>query len=131
MANTQNILVTTNNRLNNIGNNVKNIISLTKNAIKQVKILLNKRGKSSLGIRIGIKTGGCSGKTYCIEYADIKNTFDTVIEIQGVKILIDPKALMYLIGAVMDYKEENFKSGFIFTNPNEKGNCGCGKSFNA
>ncbi|CAF0761163.1 unnamed protein product [Didymodactylos carnosus] len=72
---------------------------------------------------------GCSGIEYYIEYADEKNKFDEVVEVQNVKILIDPKALMYLIGSIMDYVEDKFKTGFAFTNPNEKGSCGCGKSF--
>ncbi|MGI4775731.1 MAG: HesB/IscA family protein [Janthinobacterium lividum] len=108
-----------------------NIMSITDVAIEQVRTLLRDRNKYSLGIRVGIRTGGCSGKTYFIEYADEKNKFDEIIEIDGVKILIDPKALMYLIGTKMDYKEADFKSGFVFINPNEKGKCGCGQSFNA
>lgn len=106
------------------------VISLTEQAIEQIKILLAKRDKPSFGIRVGVKSGGCSGKVYYVEYADNKNQFDEVIENQGVVILIDPKAFMYLIGAEMDYQVGQFKSGFVFTNPNEKGACGCGKSFN-
>lgn len=108
----------------------KNIISLTERAVDHIKILLDKRNKPSLGIRVGVKTGGCSGKTYYVEYADIKNQYDEVVEHNGITILIDPKALMYLLGTEMDYQSTQFKSGFIFTNPNVKGECGCGKSFN-
>jgi iron-sulfur cluster assembly protein len=108
----------------------KNIISITDLAVEKIKMLLVKRDKPSLGIRVGIKSGGCSGLSYYIEYADNKNQFDEVIENRGVVVLIDPKALMYLLGSEMDYVESQFKSGFTFANPNEKGKCGCGKSFN-
>ena len=107
------------------------VISITETAAKQVKLLLDKRDKPSFGIRVGVKSGGCSGFTYYIEYADEKNKFDEVVEDKGVRILIDPKALMYLLKSEMDYVEDKFKSGFKFNNPNEKGNCGCGKSFSA
>lgn len=109
----------------------KKILSLTDRATAQVKLLLEKRSKPSFGIRVGVKTGGCSGKKYYVEYADAKNQYDEMIQHDGIIILIDPKALMYLIGAEMDYQNDNFKSGFVFANPNEKGGCGCGKSFNA
>lgn len=103
------------------------VLSLTDMAFEQVKKLLD--GKQCLGIRIGVKSGGCSGFTYYLEYANNKHKFDEIIEKEGVSILIDPKALMYLIGSEMDYIESEFKSGFVFTNPNEKASCGCGKSF--
>jgi len=109
----------------------KQLIQLTSNAAKQIKTLLNQRGKPSIGIRIGIKSGGCSGLKYFIEYADTKNHFDEIIHEKGVTILVDPKALMYLLGTQMDFISEQFKSGFVFTNPNAKGQCGCGSSFNA
>jgi iron-sulfur cluster assembly protein len=109
----------------------KNIITITDRAANQVQTLLAKRGKESFGIRVGVKSGGCSGLSYTIEYADEKGKFDEVIEDKGVRVLIDPKAVMYLIGSEMDYMEEQFKSGFTFENPNEKGKCGCGKSFSA
>lgn len=108
----------------------KAIMSLTDNAVQQVQALLAQRGKPSLGIRIGVKSGGCSGLKYFIEYADVKNPFDEIIETKDVTILIDPKALMYLLGTEMDFVVEEFKSGFTFSNPNEKGKCGCGSSFN-
>lgn len=106
------------------------VISLTNNAIEQIKHLLDQRGKPSIGIRIGVKSGGCSGMKYFVEYADEKNAYDEVIQDKDITILIDPKALMYLIGTEMDFVVEQFKSGFTFTNPNEKGKCGCGSSFN-
>ncbi len=106
-----------------------NIIEISDRAAEQVKNLLTQRGKDSLGIRVGVKKGGCSGLSYTIEYADEKNKYDEVVEEKGVRVLIDPKAVMYLIGTKMEYMEEKFKSGFVFTNPNEKGRCGCGESF--
>ncbi len=107
------------------------IMSLTEAAASQVKLLLDQRGEESLGIRIGVRSGGCSGFKYEVEYADEKNKYDEEINDKGVTIFIDPKALMYLIGTQMDYIEEEFKSGFVFTNPNETGKCGCGSSFSA
>lgn len=110
--------------------NTKQVMTLTEAAATQIKSLLAQRGKESLGIRIGVKSGGCSGLKYFVEYADEKGHFDEIISDKGVTVLIDPKALMYLLGTEMDYMEEKFKSGFTFTNPNEKGKCGCGSSFN-
>ena len=104
-------------------------ITISDAAAQQVQSLLDARGKDSKGIRVGVKKGGCSGLAYTIEYADDVAKFEEVIEEKGVTVLIDPKALMYLIGTEMDYKQEKLQSGFIFTNPNEKGRCGCGESF--
>jgi len=104
-------------------------ITITSNALDHVHHLLEKRGKPSLGLRIGIKSGGCSGLSYIVEYADEKGQFDEVVEFAGVTVIIDPKAIMYLIGTEMDYIDGDFKSGFVFNNPNEKNKCGCGKSF--
>ncbi len=104
-------------------------ITITEAAVKRVEYLLAQRGKPSVGIRVGVKKGGCSGLSYTIEYADDVGKFDDVVETAGVKILIDPKAAMYLIGTEMDFVEEKLKSGFTFRNPNSKGQCGCGESF--
>ncbi len=105
------------------------IISITDQAAEQIKILLAKRDTSSFAIRIGVKSGGCSGLSYYLEYADDKKPYDELIESKGIRLLIDPKALMYLINSEMDYLQSTFKSGFVFANPNEKNKCGCGKSF--
>ena len=91
-------------------------------AARQVQALLSSRGKESLGIRIGVRTKGCSGMSYTLD-------FDEVLEDKGVTILIDPKATMFIIGTEMDYVEDKLESGFVFSNPNEKGRCGCGESF--
>ena len=104
-------------------------ITVSDAAAKRVKELLDKRGKESLGIRVGVRKGGCSGLAYTIEYADEVQKFEDVVESKGVTVLIDPKAAMYLIGSEMDFVEDKFKSGFTFVNPNEKGQCGCGESF--
>ncbi len=104
-------------------------IAISDAAATRIQHLLTQRGKESLGIRVGVKKGGCSGLAYVIEYADDVQPFEEVIEDKGVKVIIDPKAIMYLIGTTMDYKEEKLKSGFLFVNPNEKGRCGCGESF--
>ena len=105
-------------------------INMTPAALEHVKVLLDSRGKPSLGIRIGVRTKGCSGLSYTLEFADEKNAFDEEMEVEGITILIDPKATMFIIGTEMDFVEEQLKSGFVFTNPNEKGRCGCGESFN-
>lgn len=105
------------------------LFSVTEAAKAQIGRLLDSRGKPSEGIRVGIRSRGCSGLSYTIEYADEVSKFDEVVETAGTKLLIDPKAVMFLIGTEMDFVEEKFKSGFVFNNPNEKGRCGCGESF--
>lgn len=107
----------------------KAIISITEKAIERVKFLLNKRDKPALGIRVGIKSGGCSGLSYTFEYADDERKTDEVVKDGGIAIFIEPKAVMYLIGTTLDFVDEKVKSGFVFVNPNEKGRCGCGESF--
>ena len=104
-------------------------ITVTAAAAEQVKALLARRGKPSAGVRVGVRSRGCSGLTYTLEYADSRNGFDEVVEAHGVTILIDPKASMFVFGTEMDYVEEKLKTGFVFRNPNEKGRCGCGESF--
>ena len=104
-------------------------ITISDAAALRVKALLAERGKPSAGIKVGVRSRGCSGLSYTIEYADEVGKYDEVVEDKGVKVLIDPKAIMFLIGTEMDFKQEKLKSGFTFTNPNEKGRCGCGESF--
>ncbi len=105
------------------------MMSITDHAAERVKALLASRGKPSAGVRVGIRTKGCSGMSYTLEFADDKNEFDEVIEDKGVRIFIDPKATMFIIGTEMDFVEDKLESGFVFNNPNEKGRCGCGESF--
>ncbi len=104
-------------------------IIVTDGAAGRVKALLAGRGKPSVGIRIGVRTKGCPGLSYTLEFADEKGKFDEVVEADGVTILIDPKATMFILGTEMDYVEDKLQSGFVFRNPNEKGRCGCGESF--
>lgn len=108
----------------------KKLIDITDLAVLKMKELLAQRDKPSVGIRVGVKQGGCSGLAYYIEYADEQDAYDEIIESGGVKVLIQPKAVMYLLGTKMDYMDTEIKSGFVFQNPNEKGKCGCGESFN-
>ena len=105
------------------------MMQVTDAAAERVKLLLRQRGNDSAGVRIGVRTAGCSGLSYTLEYADERNAFDEVVEDKGVTILVDPKAVMFLIGTEMDFVEDKLKSGFVFVNPNEKGRCGCGESF--
>lgn len=108
---------------------MRQAITISQTALEQVRKLLQKREKPSVGIRVGLKTKGCNGLAYSIEYADKKQDLDESVVIEGVTILIDPKAVMFLIGTEMDFVSDKFQSGFVFNNPNEKGRCGCGKSF--
>ncbi len=104
-------------------------MSLTEEAAKRATALIAKSPKPVLGLRVGVENGGCSGLTYKIEYAEERLPHEEVVEDKGVRIFIEPKALMYLLGSVMDYRENKFESGFVFDNPNETGRCGCGESF--
>ncbi len=105
------------------------LFTISDAAASRIKELIASRDKPSAGIKVGIRTRGCSGLSYSIEYADTVEPHDEVVEDKGVKVLIDPKAVMFLIGTEMDFVEEKLKSGFTFKNPNEKGKCGCGESF--
>jgi iron-sulfur cluster assembly protein len=104
-------------------------MTITEAAAQRIQALLQRRGKPSVGIRVGVRARGCSGLTYTLEYADEKGKFDEVVEDKGVTVLIDPKATMFIIGTEMDFVEDKLQSGFTFRNPNEKGRCGCGESF--
>ena len=105
-------------------------VSVTQAAIERVRALLAKRGKPSFGVRVGVRTRGCSGLSYTLEYADAAEPGDEMIKpTDDVTILIAPKAAMFLFGTEMDFVEEKLQSGFVFRNPNEKGRCGCGESF--
>ncbi|OYY35673.1 MAG: Fe-S cluster assembly scaffold SufA [Rhodospirillales bacterium 24-66-33] len=104
-------------------------MTVTPLAGERIKGMIEGRGKPTAGIRIGVRTKGCSGLSYTLEFADKQEPMDEVIEAAGIKLLVDPKASLFLIGTEMDYEEEKLKSGFVFRNPNEKGRCGCGESF--
>ncbi len=105
------------------------VMTVTPAAAERVKALIEGRGKPTAGIRIGVRSKGCSGLSYTLEFADKQEPMDEVVDTSGIKLLIDPKGSLFLIGTQMDYAEEKLKSGFVFTNPNEKGRCGCGESF--
>ena len=105
------------------------VIKLSQNAAKRIKEIMSGAADETIGVRVGVKSGGCAGMSYIMEYAkDIKSN-EEIIEDQGVKVIIDPKAIMYLLGTEMDYKKEKFTSQFVFKNPNETERCGCGESF--
>ena len=102
---------------------------VTDAAAERIQALLAKRGKPSVGVRVGVRSRGCSGLSYTLEYADEKGKFDEIVEDKGVTVLVDPKAVMFILGTEMDFVDDKLESGFKFTNPNEKGRCGCGESF--
>lgn len=104
-------------------------ISLTLRAAERVRELTANAERPVLGLRVGVKARGCSGLSYIVEYAEDRRKFEDVVEQHGVKVFIDPTAVMYLLGSELDYREGRMESGFVFTNPNEKGRCGCGESF--
>ena len=107
------------------------VIKLSDNAAERIKEIMSKAEDKTIGVRVGVKSGGCAGMSYIMEYAkDIKPN-EEIIEDKGVKVLIDPKAIMYLLGTEMDYKVEEFSSSFVFNNPNASTTCGCGSSFSA
>jgi iron-sulfur cluster assembly protein len=103
-------------------------ITLTQSAADRISGFLGNRGKG-VGLRLGVKTSGCSGMAYVIEFADEVGADDEVFEDKGVKVLVDPKSLIYLDGTELDYGKEGLNEGFKFNNPNVKDNCGCGESF--
>ena len=105
------------------------IIRLSDNAAKRIKQIMSKAENSTIGVRVGVKSGGCAGMSYIMEYAKEIKPNEEVIEEKGVKVLIEPKAIIYLLGTEMDFKQEKFSSQFIFKNPNETERCGCGESF--
>ena len=105
------------------------VIKLSDNAAERIKHIMSKAENSAIGVRVGVKSGGCAGMSYVMEYAEEIKPNEEIIEDKGVKVLIEPKAIMYLLGTEMDYKQEKFSSKFVFKNPNETERCGCGESF--
>jgi len=110
---------------------MKQVITLSDNAANRIKEIMSNDETKSVGVRVGVKSGGCAGMSYIMEYAKEINPTDEIIEDKGVKVFIDPSAIMYLLGTEMDYKKEQFSSTFVFKNPNETERCGCGESFKA
>lgn len=107
----------------------KQAMTLTDAAAARVRTLMSARTAPAEGLRIGVRTGGCSGMAYEMEFAAERNPLDEVVEDKGVRLFVDARALMFLLGTEMDYVEDKLQSGFVFNNPNEKGRCGCGESF--
>ena len=108
---------------------MKQIITLSDSAALRIKEIMSNAEKNALGVRVGVKSGGCAGMSYVMEYAKEINPNDEVIEQKGVKLFVDPGAVMYLLGTEMDFKKEELSSTFVFKNPNETERCGCGESF--
>lgn len=104
-------------------------VTLSERAATHIKAFLAKRG-SGLGLKLGVRTSGCSGMAYKLEFVDVEDPEDTKLESHGVAIYIDPKSLAYLDGTELDYAREGLNEGFKFNNPNVKSQCGCGESFN-
>jgi iron-sulfur cluster assembly protein len=104
------------------------IMKLTDAAAARVKEIMSNADKPVVGLRIGVKNGGCAGMEYTMEWAEDQKPFDEVVEDKGVKVLIDAKAMMFLLGTEMDFQQNVLKSGFVFNNPNQVSACGCGES---
>jgi|TARA_B110001452_G_scaffold171248_1_gene143331 iron-sulfur cluster assembly protein len=105
------------------------VIKLSDKAASRIKEIMSNADNSTIGVRVGVQAGGCAGMSYIMEYAKEIKPNEEVIEDKGVKVLIDPNAIMYLLGTEMDYQKEKFSSKFVFKNPNESERCGCGESF--
>ncbi len=106
------------------------VITLTPAAVERVKSIMAAKGPSVAGLKVGIKKGGCAGMEYTMDWADSVGKFDEVVEQDGARVIIDPKAVLYLLGTEMDYKVDKLAAQFVFHNPNEKSSCGCGESVN-
>lgn len=104
------------------------VMKLTDAAAARIKDVMARAENTAIGIRVGVKNGGCAGMEYTMEYAEAVNPTDEVVEDKGVKILIDPKAVLFLLGTEMDFKTEKLSAQFVFNNPNQTSACGCGES---
>ena len=105
------------------------LMRLTDRAAERIRTMMREKGGTA-GVRIGVKKGGCAGMEYTMEWATEAKPFDEVVEHEGARLLIDPKAVMYLLGTEMDYRIDKLSAQFVFTNPNQTGACGCGESVN-
>ena len=104
------------------------VVTLTDAAAERVRDIMAKADRPVVGLRVGVKNGGCAGMEYTMEWAEQQKPFDEVVEDKGVKVLIDAKAIMFLLGTEMDFQTNALKSGFVFNNPNQTSACGCGES---
>ena len=105
-----------------------NVITLTDAAATRVKEIIANSDKELFGLRVGVKNGGCAGMSYTMDMAEAPAPGDEIVEDKGVRVLVDPKAVLFLLGSVMDFETTKLRSGFIFQNPNEVSSCGCGES---
>ena len=106
------------------------VMTLTPAAAERVKSIMASKGPEVAGLKIGIKKGGCAGMEYTMDWAETVAKFDEVVEQDGARVIIDPKAVLYLLGTEMDYKTDTLSAQFVFNNPNQKSSCGCGESVN-
>ncbi len=104
------------------------VVTLSETAASRVREIIENSDKDIVGLRVGVTNGGCAGMSYTMEYAEAVNPLDEVVEDKGVTVLIDPKAVLFLLGTEMDFKVEKLSSGFVFNNPNQTSACGCGES---
>lgn len=104
------------------------MITLSPNAVKEIKHLLNEKGDKNLGLRVGVKGGGCSGLSYSLNF-DVQKQGDNIFEAEGTRVFVDPKSLLYLSGMTLDFSDALEGRGFKFINPNASKTCGCGESF--
>ena len=104
------------------------VVTLTDAAAERVREIMTRSDKPYVGLRVGVKNGGCAGQEYVLEYAEAAGPLDEVVEDHGVTILIEPKAVLFLLGTVIDYEVTKLSSKFVFNNPNETDACGCGES---
>jgi iron-sulfur cluster assembly protein len=104
------------------------VMRLTETAAARIKDILGRADQPIAGVRVGVKNGGCAGMSYTMEYAERANSTDEVVDDKGVRLLIDPKAVLFLLGTEMDFKVDKLSSGFVFNNPNQTSACGCGES---
>ena len=106
------------------------VLGLTDAAAARVKAIMASKGPEIVGLKIGVKKGGCAGMEYTMTWADNIGRFDEVVEEQGARVIVEPEAVLYLLGTEMDYKTDKLSSAFVFNNPNQKSACGCGESVN-
>ena len=104
------------------------VVRLTEAAAERIKTVMSKADRPIAAVRVGVKNGGCAGMSYTMEYAEKINPLDEIVEDRGVRILIDPKAVLFLLGTEMDFRVDKLSAGFVFNNPNQTSACGCGES---
>ena len=108
---------------------MSSIINISNSASERIREIIAKGSENAIGLRIAVKSGGCAGYSYDMDYVSEINPTDELVEHEGVKVFVDQAAIMFLLGSTMDFKKDKFKSGFTFINPNETERCGCGESF--